>query len=1077
MSSKSVGLDYEGDVPQLPTSQFDISIAIKKNGQWEVPDLSRKKLHSIQKAIATIKEVGDQQASPVFEKFNEESAVLELTENGVYVKVGQRWTNILDDQTVLGETRSRILKTLRGATSVLGDFTALKTKIEKMETVPEIEGKDQNIVIQVRVLSKAEQLAIGTFQQTVVTEIETLLDEERGFNLKTKQAQVHLQNSDNVNHLLQNGWTLEEIEEYRSRLNRLEIESNRALDLLEKTERQIASGQIDKGIGYFNQEISKHHGVYTQACIDLMIFQNRGGLSATSQQPPPSSLNLKQPIRYREVLQEIRTAADHVQEEYKQIIDQQEIASTLESINPHIARLEHASAEAVFFLALHTEYQTSRIYTKKVGNFVEKYVNNRELFESLMRNAGLSDLESAVVFNHFVETYRALEEWDNQFQVVIDLANQKKYQEALEAHHNLIHNRFKSFVAITSNAFYGIRLLSTPAVDGTLTLFADLMGIRDRTPLSVMLVGSRIPLKPQMIFKEILSKGQKAGLTPPKEVDKTLLMTEQTILEMNQKNSQFEALFSQTNDLYDFFNFGQLRAKHHPLHEEWRKMAVNSGWTETRMKQFTDLMNQYGELIQGLKEAERAIAIETNPQKKRALQRQFQLLLKQKTKKIKELDKKFIAFGGLQQLKTLITMAEEIGGISQKKGASKASKGLERLFLRRQQENPNFKYRTAQEMMEHLPRDIEQLPADERKVQESEYKQELLLINFLKFPTQIETEAKRLFGIMENRMGYIDNLLAEYEPLAVFQPHQVDQQFLKTAYLSEPLFLEILKKQGWSSNKIKQLDKWLDRYVKTTTPLSQAKVALDADPENPELQKEFKRVAEDLFPKINRLTREFSQQFVNLGNIANLEQALIDFQLISGQTEVRPNIFHTIEKINQTLIEASYRNDQPLSWDESYFKKQLKQLSSIFPTDRLWKSFLSENQISEQSLVQIERLFLLYQKHLHRIAILERRLEAHPEDDKLHKALKEELVKQREKLDQLEKTYVQLAETISKLDEAFLQYRDRLAEELTNPPPITDKRKEEISKKMQLIEQMSFREAFTVKREFMKQTYARFASL
>ena len=61
-----------------------------------------------------------------------------------------------------------------------------------------------------------------------------------------------------------------------------------------------------------------------------------------------------------------------------------------------------------------------------------------------------------------------------------------------------------------------------------------------------------------------------------------------------------------------------------------------------------------------MKEAEQAIAVELDPQKKRALQSQLKELAKELKPKIQALDAEFIKLGGMNKLRTLQTAAEEI---------------------------------------------------------------------------------------------------------------------------------------------------------------------------------------------------------------------------------------------------------------------------------------------------------------------------------------------------------------------------------------------------------------------------------
>ena len=646
--------------------------------------------------------------------------------------------------------------------------------------------------------------------------------------------------------------------------------------------------------------------------------------------------------------------------------------------------------------------------TKRLGAFVKAYKDNRELFESLMRKQGVSDLESASIFNHYVMLHKALETWDAAFQNIVDLANKEKYSEALKAYALLVDTALPQLLEQVRNARLAIHRLGEPRVQKAFQAFAlKALLSNDRQVFADLRGVERIGTTLQAAFTEYIENAYDAGVTVPEEAMQAFNKMGELIRSEEVALSQYSRLFTQNQRLMQFFNYGGLMANlNHPLGQKWKEILKKYGWTLKKIQEYTNYTNQYAAHIRPLQQAQLAITREVDPVKKRALQAQLKELARNSMPQVFRIQRELQKLGGVNQLRSLSHAAEEL--------YSQATK------------------------------------------------QNIQTIQGL------QKEAVALVSLMEDRITYVNGL---YTDLGLVLPPQgtISSALLQGPHAKNPAFVNTLKNKRWDLAKIQKLSIWYDAYLKEVFPLDQAKRNLDADPGNVILQKEFRKIVENQIPKLNTLAKEFKATFGAKQSLKDLEGAIDIYkgkitkalpslesaQLAAGTDSI--GISREVENAktslqmlsswkiadafdhNETFIkEMVHLAYQPMSWDKDFLSELVPNSKSplmgygVSKGKAPWETFLQDQELTAQDVQSILKLLNKYQHHLERIVILERKLEAHPEDDHLRDNLIHQLSIHINALQSLDQEYKGMSEKMGLLEQARQDFKTRLTDDIKN---------------------------------------------
>lgn len=975
-------------------------------------------------------------------------------------------------------------------------------------------------------------------QRNVTARMDLLLNEEQNFNEDLGAAQIFLKDPINHTSLKSYGWSDAEIQDHSQKIDRLKKQSDKILNDLIDANALIAEGKIQEGMDHLSKQMVSHFDGYVDALAALDKPQRvaQGRTFLVDQRNVPFSYDLSHAKRHMETVHQIAQAthkAEVIDSEHEKVLDEASWLESVEKMRGSVSKLDALKSTALIS-HINGRHQAFLQHHQRLGKFTAQYANYREFFELTMRKHGLSSLESAFIFNHLIDTQILLQQWDRAFQKVVDLANQGKTAEALEEYATLMIDYYPRFVQQEQKALFSSKSLGQENVQRALKEFSHFTAI-NYGELLPLLVSEKMVSRTRIAFEEALSLATKEGISIPAQASQATATITTQLSQFHEQLDVQGSLLAQNQRLYDFF-LNPTKSKNNPDHVRWSESVVEAGWSKETITKFTQLQNRYAALIRPLKEAELAIAAESNPQKKRALESQFKELIIERAPEIAKLESEIEKMGGIERMASLPVMVQ---AFIEKINLEKDYADVKTWFSKNKIGIP---FSTHEELIAGVERLISNSSEDMQKTLKNVYKGVLPHVQKINFSEGLKKEAEVLAETMQSRHKYFNHCLATVNRINSWEFGSVGRAFLDTPFANDPDFLTILEAQGWDPQKIADLNQWYDAYMIEALPLRSAKDALDADPENPILQEGLKLMAKKHIPKLNQLIAEFKQKFGTTSAVGKLKTALEQYHTdlkashksttvsLSGELSIKlkrkaeknlqqmNNYLSALERLPDFNVAEVIREtdanrwniailaQEPMSWDRDYLdllvnkKSPLLELKNVLLFEEqgqvkgsLWNHYLVKNGLNEGDVSAINRLYQNYVKELRHIAVLERALERKPEDHKTHEALVKELRAHQLALKKLGREYTILSEKITKLDQALSGYHFHLKKALDaietaertpdNTQQIGEERKrragnltnEAIRQLIRRTNNLSVGSAFEQKRALLSETYGRFS--
>ncbi len=651
-------------------SPLKISVAIKNKdtNKWETPDLNEGESLALERAISSIRKAGEDAGLGIWNAFKEEGAILELSGEGVFVKKGQVWTDLLDDPTVggAGTLRTNVRKTLRAVTGVLEKNENRKQASDEVAVNAESLHQEE-VVIQVRVLPQPSPL-LG--QVTEV--IRASLGKEHAFNQKVAEALIAFDNPVFSEDLTARGWTEKEIQEHKGALEALKAQSDRAVNILENTLLKLDDGNMKEAISYFCAHMQEHYPAYIRACSALVIPQKVAKGRSLTEPRLPFMLDLEHALSHAANLDTLLLGIQEGSDpKLKKIANEGIWQEALNGMQAETKKLRKELAFTPMVASLNYNLQLNQEFAKRISSFVETYEENAEQFDKVMGEYGISALDSAFIFNHYVSFCDVLKLWNGRMQKVVDLANAKEYQAALEEYTTVMEDLHAALTACVRNVYFTLKLLKDAGVQAAVKAFAAQVGLLNPNQVLADLETERAAIKQQLMYTEAIEKAQKAHIPVSARSKHALLEIESRIKAEEMALPQFTRLFDTDEKFVYMFNFGGLMHPAHPLNKVWRGILQKYNWPFNNIAQFADLMNDYAAFIRPFSQAEQGIATETNPNRKATLQKQFQELAKTRLPELRTLQKELKRLGGMDQMRTVLDATKEFGAAPELKSSKR----------------------------------------------------------------------------------------------------------------------------------------------------------------------------------------------------------------------------------------------------------------------------------------------------------------------------------------------------------------------------------------------------------------------
>lgn len=618
-----------------PAKPLEITVAIrnKETQQWETSPLGEGDTQVLHRAIEAIKQAGAQAGLGVWDVFTADGTELEIKGEGVFVKEGQAWKDLLSDQTVSGSLRGYVRKTLKAVTSVLGH------------------GKEEEIVIHVRVTSPATlRLA-----EVVQDEVQGALDKEEAFHQKVLGARTALNDEGFTADLVQQGWTRQEIEGYKDKLMDLVAQSKRWIALFDTAMQVIRSGNIQSAMSELCVKMRERYPAYVLACQQLIIPQKVAKGRTLTQPKEAFSIDLTHVISHTKLAKTLFSEMSQVGG-----IDGGEWKMTLESMRVQKKALQEELAFSPMVASLNYNHQLNQEFAGRLEVFVQAYQEHRGLFQKIMLEHGLGELESAFVFNHYVTLHAVLKQWNSRLQKVVDLGNRKEYAAALQAYTDVMGDLFFQLMIIVAHVFFTLKRFKEPSVQTAIKEFASNVGIPNPPQLPADLSTERAAIKQQLMFAECVEKAQKGKIPVPTEALQILDTIKERLSAEDIAMPQLTRLFDRSLRFIQMFTYKGLMHPSNPLYSAWKAILKERGWPLKDIQRFTDLTNAYAEIIEPLQQAQQAIATETDPSQKSVLQVAYKALAEKLQPELNACHKAFQKLGGMDKFRSVVEAVQEL---------------------------------------------------------------------------------------------------------------------------------------------------------------------------------------------------------------------------------------------------------------------------------------------------------------------------------------------------------------------------------------------------------------------------------
>ncbi len=441
--------------------------------------------------------------------------------------------------------------------------------------------------------------------------------------------------------------------DYREKLETLKEVAVETKNVLVKTQQFIKQGRIGEGIGHYQTQIKDVMPRYRQALTDLIVPRALGAGREGRIRAFSFDLDrISEHHRFLKDLDDKQTSLNLTKvdggrpfnfDEALRLVDQEQAIFKEENLKPVALAFNSMKSGSVGFLAT-------------MGEFVKNFQEHRELFEAIMREEGFTDLESAALFNHFVTTHEAFDSWFTGLQKVIDLANMKDYEAAIERFADLVKENFKTLNQQVMLFIPFSDRFGDEKVERALKRFGVDTGASDPIQAHLTLNIARYSTSINMQLKDV-----------KKAICKPLGIKDDKKSEDDNDNAFITGVegFITRQTAQKFIDMKNEVAMQTAKNDEKVEGQSFLHLQGDEFKPLMELNNKLASCIQQLKEGEGAVLHEKDPMKKRALLSQLNQLgvrLKPDFDKIKQ---EYKSLGGDVWLAGLSDMNAEAGALSQ----------------------------------------------------------------------------------------------------------------------------------------------------------------------------------------------------------------------------------------------------------------------------------------------------------------------------------------------------------------------------------------------------------------------------
>ncbi|MFC2049490.1 hypothetical protein ACFLR2_02305, partial [Chlamydiota bacterium] len=336
--------------------------------------------------------------------------------------------------------------------------------------------------------------------RTVDQEVSRALESEKAY----QTAVVKAIEAFNEERLLASGLSREEIDGYKEQLDGLSRQIDEVVELYGKTREHLRTGKLQRGIDDFSGEMQTRYPLYVQFAQGLAIIQKIAQAWVPEADRAPFALDLN---HAREPVALLETVLREAKKAELPIVSIEGLESSVEVMKGASQDLQAHLKQADMVGYLNHNQKSGEEFTARLGEFVTAYRDNRGAFQRIMREHGISDLESSYIFNQYQHVYEALQKWDKSYQQVVNFANDENYDLALITYNRLVKEDYPGLLERLNGVYMAASRRQSGPVKLAFEEFAKEVGLSDPQRSFDDLRALRAGEK-SLVFKECLQKAE-----------------------------------------------------------------------------------------------------------------------------------------------------------------------------------------------------------------------------------------------------------------------------------------------------------------------------------------------------------------------------------------------------------------------------------------------------------------------------------------------------------------------------------------------------------------------------------------
>lgn len=541
---------------------------------------------------------------------------------------------------------------------------------------------------------------------------------------------------------------------------------------------------------------------------------------------------------------------------------------------------------------------TEKTFAQHLKTTHEFYQTHKGAVLTAFRDKRIPDVDVSYIFADLGRALEASEKLIDGMQRVVDLVNAREYQAALNAYVNLMKGEYGEYCSALAqtrlaqelNAEYTRKGVNLPGIfadvyrklTGTLydpmSQFPLVMAVQ-RPPRHILFAGE--------IFK-FAQREHRLAVDAANEVTTLIARENARFNDLPNAIERYGAVDSLPMKLL-------LNPDLDPL-GNFAKLLKKQGWSRRDLQMLSLVYDAFGSLMKSLAHFERALKVETDPERKRALKAQMRTFVEKRRERIDNVRAEFLR----------LMTPERQAGLRQALEAYAPQYSLQKQHLLTEMtlQMPS----PGREKLEAFIEKYRQAFASDPEKLALLRRYEMLSLD------PVETSLNALNERREAINQQMDFLH--------FSRNAAEIPIVKRVMsVNDPKWRQTLKSLGWTGKKLLKFQEFYDRWNAAATPVLIAKARYLEDRENPQRLEELRQAVAEADPKISRLSKELEKRgwvdamwSLHEAIRSSKEEALLPLVEPEGNL----NFIHQLQRLTRDVGETWKLIDLPQPTNRDY---------------------------------------------------------------------------------------------------------------------------------------------------------------